>query len=166
LKIELKYYYLTIVLSSDTRKFIKLVKMTKRKQQFYRDTLNLFMREDCNYHWSRSYWYYATLPDKDSNNICTSGVARVGCVLEFFDCKEIVTWCADNFFQNRRTIPLHNGSHVSLAPSIFKKKLKLPELNLTYKEDKAITFLKRKNNGIELLQEYLQDPTEMPKIYP
>jgi hypothetical protein len=50
-----------------------------------------------------------------------------------------------------------------LAPKIFKKLLKLPELTLTYKGEEAITFLKGRNNGIELLQEYLQDPTTMPQ---
>jgi hypothetical protein len=37
--------------------------------------------------------------------------------------------------------------------------LKLPEPSLTYKRKYAINFLRGKNNGNELLQEYLQDPT-------
>jgi hypothetical protein len=41
--------------------------------------------------------------------------------------------------------------------------LKLPEPTLTYKGDEARTFLKGRNNGIELLQEYLQDPATMPQ---
>jgi hypothetical protein len=41
--------------------------------------------------------------------------------------------------------------------------LKLPEPNLTYKGEDAINFLRGKNNGIELLQEYLQDPTTMSR---
>jgi hypothetical protein len=41
--------------------------------------------------------------------------------------------------------------------------LKLPEPNLTYKGEDAINFLRGKNNGIELLQEYLQDPVAMSK---
>jgi hypothetical protein len=63
---------------------------------------------------------------------------------------------------NLSTIPLQSGSPVSLAPSIFKKMLKLPEPKLTYKGEEARNFLRRKNNGIELLQEYLQDPAAMP----
>jgi hypothetical protein len=80
------------------------------------------------------------------------GIACVGCVPKSFDCKEIVTWCVDKFVQNRRTIMLHNGSPISLAPSIFKKLLKLPNSTLTYKGNKTITFLKGRNNGIEILQ--------------
>jgi hypothetical protein len=49
-------------------------------------------------------------------------------------------------------IPLQNGSPVSLAPSIFKKLLKLPDPNITYKGDKAKKNLKGRNNGINLLQ--------------
>jgi len=41
--------------------------------------------------------------------------------------------------------------------------LKLPEPNITYKGYEARNFLKGRNNGIELLQEYLQDPIEIPK---
>ena len=47
--------------------------------------------------------------------------------------------------------------------SIFKKILRFPELSLVYKEEEAENFMKRKNNGIELLQEYLQDHASMPK---
>ena len=39
--------------------------------------------------------------------------------------------------------------------------LKLPEPNLTYKGEDARNFPRGKNNAIELLQEYLQDPTTM-----
>jgi hypothetical protein len=84
-------------------------------------------------------------------------------VPEVFDCKDIVTWCVDKFVQNQRTIPLQNGSPISLAPTIFKKLLKLPEPNLTYEGDRARTFLKGRNNGIEILQEYLQDSATMPQ---
>jgi hypothetical protein len=137
--------------------------MVERKQQLCGDTLNLFAREDHNYHWSRSYWYYSTSPDRDNNKVWTSGIALAGCVPEVFDCKDIITWCIDKFVQNRRTIPLQNDSPISLAPSVFKKMLKLPELNITYKGDEARNFLKGRNNGIELLQEYLQDPTTIPQ---
>jgi hypothetical protein len=41
--------------------------------------------------------------------------------------------------------------------------LKLPELTVTFKGDEARSFLKEKNNGLELLQEYLEDPSTMPE---
>jgi hypothetical protein len=41
--------------------------------------------------------------------------------------------------------------------------LKLPEPTITFKGDEARNFLKEKNNGLELLQEYLEDPTTMPE---
>jgi hypothetical protein len=41
--------------------------------------------------------------------------------------------------------------------------LKLPDPNLTYKGVDAINFLRGENNGIELLQEYIQDTTTISK---
>ena len=41
--------------------------------------------------------------------------------------------------------------------------LKFPEPNPVYKGEEARNFLKRKNNGLEILQEYLHDPTIMPE---
>jgi hypothetical protein len=80
-----------------TEKFFNLLKMAERRQHFYGDTLNLLAREDPNYHWSRAYWYYSTLPNRNSNKVWTSGIALVGCVPEVFECKDIVTWCIDKF---------------------------------------------------------------------
>jgi hypothetical protein len=80
-----------------------------------------------------------------------------------FECKDIVTWCIDKFIQNRRVITLQSSSPISLAPSIFREMLKFPEPNLVYKGEEAKNFLKRKNNGIKLLQEYLHDPASMPE---
>jgi hypothetical protein len=99
---------------------------------------------------------------KYNNKVWTLEITLICCVPQVFKCKYIVTWCIDKFVQNRRTIPLQSGSPVSLAPSIFKKMLKLPEPKLTYKGEEARNFLRRKNNVIELLQEYLQDPAAMP----
>jgi hypothetical protein len=92
-----------------------------------------------------------------------SGITLASCVPEVFDCKYTITWCIDKFVKNRRTIPLQNDSPISLTPSVFKKTLKLPESNITYKGDEPRIFLKGRNNGIELLQEYLQDPTTIPQ---
>jgi hypothetical protein len=41
--------------------------------------------------------------------------------------------------------------------------LKLPESTLTYREEDANDFLRGKNNGNDLLHEYLKDPTMMPE---
>jgi hypothetical protein len=39
--------------------------------------------------------------------------------------------------------------------------LKLPETTVTFKGDKARRILKEKNNGLDILQEYLEDPSTM-----
>jgi hypothetical protein len=94
---------------------------------------------------------YEWLSDIDNNKVWTLGIALVNCVLEVFKCKDIITWSIDKFVQNRRTIPLQSKFLVSLAPLVFKKMLKMPELNLVYKGEEARNFLKGKNNAIELL---------------
>jgi hypothetical protein len=50
-----------------------------------------------------------------------------------------------------------------LAPSIFREILKLPEPNLIYKGEEVRNYLKSKNNGLEILQVYLHDPSTIPK---
>ena len=41
--------------------------------------------------------------------------------------------------------------------------LKFLEPNLVYKGEESSNFVKRKTNGIKLLQEYLHDPASIPK---
>jgi len=132
-----------------------------RKQQFCGDTLNLFAKEDQNYHRCRSYWYYSNLFGKENNKVCTSRIVLIGCVLEVFECKDIFAWCIDKFIENIRDIPLQRSSPISLTPSIFREMLKFLEPNLVYKGKESRNIIKRKTNGIELLQEYLHDPTSM-----
>jgi hypothetical protein len=45
---------------------------------------------------------------------------------------------------------------------VFRKMLKFPEPTITFKGEEARNFLKNKNNGLDLLQEYLEDPATMP----
>jgi hypothetical protein len=41
--------------------------------------------------------------------------------------------------------------------------LKLLEMTITFKGGKSKSFLKEKNNGLKLLQEYLEDPSTIPE---
>jgi len=41
--------------------------------------------------------------------------------------------------------------------------LKLSESTITFEGNKARNFLKEKNNGLELLHKYLEDPATMPE---
>ena len=54
-------------------------------------------------------------------------------------------------------IQLQGESHVSLSLLVFKRMLNLLEPKITLKGDEAISFLKERDNGLELLQEYLED---------
>jgi hypothetical protein len=88
-----------------------------------------------------------------NNKVWTSGIVLSGSILEVFECKDI-TQCVDNLIQNIRFIEMHNSSPISLVPSIFREMFKLPELNLIYKGEEVRNFLKRKNIGLDLIEEY------------
>jgi hypothetical protein len=50
----------------------------------------------------------------------------------------------DKYDKDRRIIQLQGESPISLAPSIFKKMLKLPKPTITFKGDEAKNFSERK----------------------
>jgi len=111
------------------------------------------------------YWYYSSLPllERNVNQVWTSRIDFAGCEPKFFDSKELVSWCMDKYDKNQRIIQLQGESPISLAPSVFNKMLKFPDLTITFKGYEAKSFLKERNNGLELLQEYLEDPKMKPE---
>ena len=117
------------------------------RQQFCGDTMNIFDREDQNFHWSREYSYYSS-PPAQKDVIWASGIARAGCVPEVFDCKELVAWCVDKYVPSQRIIQFQDHSPISLSPQVFRKMLKLPELVFTFKGEDCKEFLKKHNNGL------------------
>jgi hypothetical protein len=50
-----------------------------------------------------------------------------------------------------------------LAPSVFKKMLRILEPTIIFKGDEGDELLKERNGGLDLLREYIQDPTMIPK---
>jgi hypothetical protein len=138
---------------------------TRINEQFCRDTINSFGRKDQIFQWSREYKYYSSLspPERSSNQIWTSGISLAGFVPEVSNTKELVSWCIDKFNKNKRIIQLQGESPIYLSPSVFKRMLKLPEPTMSFKGDEAKDFLKERNGGLELLREYLEDPTMIPK---
>jgi hypothetical protein len=106
--------------------------MASVPHQFCGDTMNIFGHHDQNFHWSRAFSYYSTFAS-ENKVIWTSGIAHAGCVLEVFDCKDLVSWCTDKFIAEKRIIPLHDCSYVSLSPHLFRQMLKLLEPTLMFK---------------------------------
>jgi hypothetical protein len=103
--------------------------MASTRQQFCGDTMNIFGREDQNFQWSRAYSYYSTLATQDEV-IWTYGIARAGCFPEFFDCKEMVSWCADKFISDKRIIPLRDRSSVSFVTSDLPPNVEIDGANI------------------------------------
>jgi hypothetical protein len=136
--------------------------MAPTRQQFCGDTVNIFGREDQNFQWSRAYSYYSS-PSAQNEIIWTSGIARAGCVPEVFDCKELVSWCADKYISGQRIIPLRDHSFVSLSPQVFRQMLRLSEPTLTFRGEDSKQFLRKHNNGLDLLPEFLEDPMAVPE---
>jgi hypothetical protein len=64
---------------------------------------------------------------------------------------------------SHRIIQLQGHSMVSLSPQVFRRMLKLPGSTLTFKGEDYRDLLKRHNNGLDLLPEYLENPMSIPK---
>jgi hypothetical protein len=116
--------------------------MASARQQLCGDTVNIFRHEDQNFQWSREYSYYSS-PATQNEVIWTSGIAHAGCVPEVFDCKELVSWCADKFISDKIIIPLRDRSSVSLSPQVFHQMLRLSEPTLTFKGEDSKQFLEK-----------------------
>jgi hypothetical protein len=86
-----------------------------------------------------------------------------GCVPEVFDCKELVTWCTERYIPSQQIIQLQDHSPVSLSPQVFRKMLRLPEPTLTFKGEDCRELLKKHDNGLDLLPEFLENPTVIPE---
>jgi hypothetical protein len=136
--------------------------MAAGRQQFCGDTVNIFGHQDQNFQWSRAYFYYSS-HSAQNEVIWTSGIARAGCVPEVFDCKEVVSWCAEKYIPSQRIIPLRDHSPVSLSPQVFRKMLKLSEPTLTFRGQDCKQFLEKHDNGLDILAEFLEDPTTVPQ---
>jgi hypothetical protein len=124
--------------------------------------VNTFGCEDHKFQWSRAFSYYST-PKTENQVIWTSEIAHAGCVPKVFDCKDLVSWCADKFIAEKIIIPLHDGSFVSLSPQVFLHMLKLTEPILTFKGEYCKQFLAKHNNGLDLLPHFLERPNLVPE---
>jgi hypothetical protein len=131
------------------------------RQHFCRDTLNIFGHEDQNFQWSREYSYYLS-PPAQKDVIWTYGIACTRCVPQVFKCKELVAWCIEKYVLSHRIIKLQDHSPISLSPKVFRKMLKLPEPTLTFKGEDCRDFLKKHDNGMDLLLEFLENPMVVP----
>ena len=60
-------------------------------------------------------------------------------------------------------IQLQDHSLVSLSPQVFCKMLRLPEPTLTFKGEDCRNFLKKHDNGLDLLPEFLENHMAIPE---
>jgi len=91
------------------------------------------------------------------------GIAWEGCVLDVFYYKELVTWFVERHILNQWIIQLQVHSWVSLSPQVFQNMLRLPEPTLTFKGENYREFLKKHDNGLDLLPKFLYDPVVVPE---
>jgi hypothetical protein len=136
--------------------------MVAARQQFCGDTVNIFGLEDHNFQSSRAYSYYSSRFTQNEV-IWTSGIAHAGDVTEFFDCKEMVSWCAEKYISSQRIIPLREHSLFSFSPQVFHKMLRLSEPTLAFRGQDYKKFLEKHDNGLDLIPEFLEDPTTVPE---
>jgi hypothetical protein len=77
----------------------------------------------------------------------------------------VVSWCIEKYIPRQRIIPLRDHSPVSLSPQVFRKMLKLSEPTLTFRGQDYKQFLEKHDNGLDILAEFLKDPTIIPERY-
>jgi hypothetical protein len=73
-----------------------------------------------------------TSPKENQKNILwTTGLINVSCVLEVFDFKEPVSWCAQRFDSKTRMIQVTTKAKnpIILNPKVLKKIIHLPSTN-------------------------------------
>jgi hypothetical protein len=136
--------------------------MASSRQQICGDTVNILKRKDHNFECSRAYSYYSTYV-AENQVIWTSGISHAGCVPEVFDCKDLVSWCADKFISEKIIIPLRDRSSVSLSPQVFRQMLRFLEPTLTFRGEYCKEFLEKHNNGLDLLPHFLENPLLVPE---
>jgi hypothetical protein len=91
-------------------------------------------------------------------------IAHSGCVHEVFDWKELVSYCFEKYIPSHRMIPLWDHSPVILSPQVFHKMMKLPESILTFKGEDSRDFLKKNDNNLDILPEFLKNLVSVLKI--
>jgi hypothetical protein len=80
-----------------------------------------------------------------------------------FNCKELVAWCVDKYIPSQWIIQLQDHSPISLSPQVLCKMLKHPKPTLTFKGEDCKDFLKKNDNGLDLLHEFLENPAAIPE---
>jgi hypothetical protein len=141
-----------------------LPNMPNKKRELYcGDTVNTLGCEDHSFQWSEAFKWYTTLSpeEKSSNKVWTSGIALAGCMPEVSYFKELILWCIDNFNNEKRIIQLQGKTPISLAPTVFRRMLRLPEPTMTFKSSEEDAFLKANHGGSNILDSFLLKPSEL-----
>jgi hypothetical protein len=74
--------------------------------------------------------------------------------------KELILLCVDNFNNEKRIIQLQGKTPISLAPTIFRRMLRLPEPTTTFKSLEEDAFLKANHGGMKILDNFLLNSLE------
>jgi hypothetical protein len=91
-------------------------------------------------------------------------LVNIGCILEVFDFKELVSWCTQIFDSKTRRIQVatEGKNLVVLTPKVFRRMLFLPSANKSLKLSEANAFLDSQGGGSNVLKDFLILSTKMP----
>lgn len=80
-----------------------------------------------------------------------------------FYLRELVSWCAHRFDPKRKTIQaaLEGKNHVLLTPKTFKRMLRLPTSNKSFKLPEPDSFMDSQGGGANLLKDFIVPFVEM-----
>jgi hypothetical protein len=138
----------------------------RKKEPLCEDTLNSLTCQNKEFMSSTTYQWYSnlTLEQDIANKSWTTGLAKVGCMLEVFYFKELVSWCANWFNSKHRMIKVvvEGRNLILLMPKVFKKMLQLPTPNKSLRISDTDYFLYSQGSGVNLLKDFLESPSVMP----
>jgi hypothetical protein len=75
----------------------------------------------------------------------------------------MVSWSTEKYIPNQWMIQLQYHSPISLLPQVFRKMLRLLEPTLTFKGEDCRDFLKKYDDGLDLLPKLLENIMAIPE---
>jgi len=82
-----------------------------------------------------------------------------GCIPEVSYFKDLVLCCVDHFNNDKRIIQLQGKMPISMAPTVFRRMLRIPKPTTKFESSEVDTFLKANHRGTKILENFIFKPS-------
>jgi hypothetical protein len=134
----------------------------KRKELYCGDTVNTLGREDHTFQWSEAFKWYTTLPleENNSNKVWTSGITLQVVCWKYQTSRSSFSGVLITSTMKRGLFSCRGRLLFLLAPTMFRRMLRLLEPTTIFKSSEADAFLKANHGGTKILDNFLLKPLE------